>query len=348
MRILVTGGAGYLGSHTTLALLQSGHDVTVFDNFANSSPLALRRVSELAEAEVRIVEGDLTDRRAVDGALKEAAPDAVIHFAGLKAVGESHAMPLRYFSNNICGTVSLLEAMNDAGARNLIFSSSATVYGAAKSVPVTEDQPLSAINPYGRTKLMVEEILRDLASSDRRWSIGILRYFNPVGAHESGLLGEDPRGTPNNLVPFVGQVALGQRPRVNIFGADFETPDGTGVRDYVHVLDLAQGHISALNAIMREPGARVWNLGTGRGYSVREVIAMYAEVSGRPIESRVVLRRPGDVAVSFADATKALRDLGWKAERGLAQMVADHWRWQSMNPGGYVDRDAPTPGRGRL
>lgn len=335
MRILVTGGAGYLGSHTALALLQTGHEVTVFDNFSNSSPQVLERVSDLAGVGAKVVEGDLRDFGAVAAALESAAPYAVMHFAGLKAVGESTSRPLLYFSNNLGGTINLLEAMDKADVRNLIFSSSATVYGATDAVPIGENQPLSVTNPYGRTKLIIEEMLRDLGTSDDRWGIGILRYFNPVGAHLSGLIGEAPKGTPSNLFPLIGKVALGQRPALHILGGDFPTPDGTGVRDYIHVSDLAQGHISALERTTREAGVQVWNLGTGRGYSVREVINVYSEVSGRAIRSQVVDRRQGDVAVSYADVTKAHVELGWKAERGLREMVADDWRWRTMNPKGF-------------
>lgn len=335
MRILVTGGAGYIGSHTALALLSSKHDVTILDNFSNSSPTALRRVEALAGCPLHVIEGDLNDSRAVARALRDSRPAAVIHFAGLKAVGESGSKPLRYFATNLGGTLNLLQAMDTAGVRRLIFSSSATVYGATESVPVAEDHPLAVTNPYGRTKLVAEHMLSDLASSDVRWSIGILRYFNPVGAHPSGRIGEDPRGTPSNLLPYVGQVAVGRRPIVNVFGGDYPTPDGTGVRDFIHVMDLAEGHLAALDWVLRERGVGTWNLGTGRGYSVLEVIRMYATVSGRAIPRRIVARRQGDVARSYADVAKAAAELGWTAKRGLREMIEDHWRWQSQNPTGY-------------
>ncbi|MDQ4488829.1 UDP-glucose 4-epimerase GalE [Sinomonas sp. ASV486] len=335
MRIVVTGGAGYLGTHTSLSLIAAGHEVTVVDNFSNASRDAVRRTSDLAGSDIPVVEGDLLDRHLLEEIFAETRPDAVVHFAGLKSVGESNAKPLRYMTNNVSGTLQLLDAMDAAGVRRIIFSSSATVYGVTETVPTAEDHPLSVTNPYGRTKLMTEDILRDLAASDPRWSIGILRYFNPVGAHPSAQIGEDPRGVPNNLVPFVGQVAVGRYEAVSVFGGDYPTPDGTGVRDYLHVMDLAEGHVAALDRIASRTGVDVWNLGTGRGYSVLEVIRMYAEVSGRPIPYRIVERRPGDVAVSYADASKAARDLGWRAVRSLREMIEDHWHWQDANPNGY-------------
>ncbi|WP_369045045.1 UDP-glucose 4-epimerase GalE [Sinomonas sp. P10A9] len=335
MRIVVTGGAGYLGTHTSLSLIAAGHEVTVVDNFSNASRDAVRRTSDLAGSDIPVVEGDLLDRHLLEEIFAETRPDAVVHFAGLKSVGESNAQPLRYMTNNVSGTLQLLDAMDAASVRRIIFSSSATVYGVTETVPTPEDHPLSVTNPYGRTKLMTEDILRDLAASDPRWSIGILRYFNPVGAHPSAQIGEDPRGVPNNLVPFVGQVAVGRHEAVSVFGGDYPTPDGTGVRDYLHVMDLAEGHVAALDRIASRTGVDVWNLGTGRGYSVLEVIRMYAEVSGRPIPYRIVERRPGDVAVSYADASKAARDLGWRAVRSLREMIEDHWHWQDANPNGY-------------
>ncbi|WP_138442306.1 UDP-glucose 4-epimerase GalE [Sinomonas susongensis] len=335
MRILVTGGAGYLGSHTVLTLLETGHEVTVLDNFQNSSPVAIRRIEELSGMPVPCLAADLSDSIAVRRALAATAPDAVVHFAGLKSVGDSTMDPLPYFLGNVGGALNLLEAMEEGGARRLLFSSSATVYGAPRTIPVPEDEPLSATNPYGRTKLMIEQMLGDLAAADDRWSIGILRYFNPVGAHPSGRLGEDPRGTPTNLIPLVGQVAVGLRPFVRIFGSDYDTPDGTGIRDFIHVLDLAKGHVAALDWIVSKTGARAWNLGTGRGYSVLEVLSAYSEAVGRDIPYRFVERRPGDIPASFADTSKAEQELGWKARHGLPEMVADHWRWQRLNPGGY-------------
>jgi UDP-glucose 4-epimerase len=335
MRIIVTGGAGYLGTHTSLSLIAAGHDVSVFDNLSNSSREAVRRTSELAGTDIRVIEADLLDRRALADALDATRPDAVVHFAGLKSVGESNSQPLRYMTNNVTGTVQLLEAMDAAGVRRIIFSSSATVYGITDSVPTREDHPLSVTNPYGRTKLMVEEILRDLVASDDRWSVGILRYFNPVGAHPTGRIGEDPRGVPNNLVPFVGQVAVGRHEAVSVFGGDYPTPDGTGVRDFLHVMDLAEGHVAALDRVASRTGLDVWNLGTGTGHSVLEVIRMYEDVSGHEIPHQIVGRRAGDVAMSYADARKAADELGWKAIRGLHEMIEDHWRWQQANPNGY-------------
>lgn len=335
MRILVTGGAGYIGSHTVLTLLEAGHDVTVLDNFQNSSPTALRRIEELAGTPVPCITADLSDANAARSALAAAAPDAVVHFAGLKSVSESTSAPLRYFVSNVGGALNLLEAMEASGVRRLLFSSSATVYGAPRTVPVSEDEPLVATNPYGRTKLVIEQMLGDIAAADGRWAIGILRYFNPVGAHPSGRLGEDPRGTPANLVPLVGQVAIGERPFVQVFGSDYDTPDGTGIRDFIHVLDLAEGHVAALDWVASKTGADRWNLGTGRGYSVLEVLRAYSETVGCDIPFRFAERRPGDIAASFAETSKAERELGWKAHHGLREMVADHWRWQRLNPGGY-------------
>ncbi|MGE4159487.1 MAG: UDP-glucose 4-epimerase GalE [Planctomycetota bacterium] len=335
MRVLVTGGAGYIGSHTCLELLTAGHAVTVVDNLSNSSEESLRRVQQIAGGELRFVKADIRDAQGMKKASLDAKPEAVIHFAGLKAVGESVSKPLEYYDNNVNGTLVLLEAMRDAGVKTLVFSSSATVYGDAKTVPIREESPLSATNPYGRTKLMIEEILRDLGASDNQWRIALLRYFNPVGAHESGRIGEDPKGTPNNLLPFVAQVAVGRRPKVGVFGKDYPTPDGTGVRDFIHVVDLALGHLAALVALSTRVGVHSWNLGTGRGSSVLEVIAEFGKASGRPIPHEFQPRRPGDVATSYADPGKALRDLGWKAERSLSQMCRDAWRWQSSNPEGY-------------
>jgi len=335
MRILVTGGAGYIGSHTSLELLRAGHEVVVVDNLSNSKEEALRRVQELAGRSLTFHRIDLLDRPALDGAFAGAPIDAIIHFAGLKAVGESVAIPLRYYHNNITGTLMLCDAMKAHGVRNLVFSSSATVYGDPARVPVTEDMPLSATNPYGRTKLMIEEILRDLHRSDASWNIALLRYFNPVGAHASGRIGEDPNGIPNNLMPFVAQVAVGKLPELHVFGSDYPTPDGTGVRDYIHVVDLALGHLAALDRLAAHPGVSTYNLGTGRGYSVLEVVAAFEQAAGRRIPYRIVARRPGDIAESYADPAKVREELGWSAARGIAEMCADTWRWQSNNPRGY-------------
>lgn len=336
MKILVTGGAGYIGSHTTLCLLEAGHDVTVLDNLANSNEESLNRVSALAGRTPVFRQGDLLDRQLLEDIFAEGAFDAVIHFAGLKAVGESVEKPLWYYKNNVVGTVNLLEAMDQAGVRRMVFSSSATVYGASENVPLIEKSPLDATNPYGRTKEQIEDILSDLSASDERWSVALLRYFNPVGAHESGLIGEDPQGTPNNLLPFVAQVAVGRREKVMVFGNDYPTPDGTGIRDYIHVMDLADGHLAALEYLVDRTGTFRWNLGTGRGSSVLEVIKAFGEAAGKPIPYEFAPRRPGDAAVSYADPSSALADLGWSARRDLARMCEDHWRWQSGNPFGYA------------
>lgn len=332
----MTGGAGYIGSHTALCLLQAGLDVVVVDNLVNSSVESLRRVEELAGRTLRFRQCDLLDRDTLGSVFDNDKFDAVIHFAGLKAVGESVAEPLLYYKNNVVGTLNLLESMEVAGVRKLVFSSSATVYGTSEEVPLIEKSPLDATNPYGRTKEQIEDILSDLAAADARWSVALLRYFNPVGAHESGRIGEDPQGTPNNLLPFVAQVAVGRRDKVRVFGNDYPTPDGTGVRDYIHVMDLAGGHVAALNYLQSRTGTFRWNLGTGRGTSVLEVIAAFSAAAGRAVAYDFAPRRPGDAAVSYADASAALADLGWAARRSLAQMCEDHWRWQANNPHGYV------------
>lgn len=342
MRILVTGGAGYIGSHTALELLNAGHDVVVVDNLINSHEESLRRVQELAGRPLEFRRVDLLDREALDDAFAAAPIDAVIHFAGLKAVGESVSQPLRYYHNNITGTLVLLETMAAHGVKAIVFSSSATVYGDPARVPIEEDFPLSATNPYGRTKLFIEEILRDLHRSDPTWDIAILRYFNPIGAHESGRIGEDPNGIPNNLLPYIAQVAVGRLPELRVFGSDYQTPDGTGVRDYIHVVDLALGHLRALERLAGNPGIITYNLGTGRGYSVLEVIRAYEAASGRPIPYRLTDRRPGDIAACYADPSAARRELGWEAARGIEVMCADSWRWQSQNPNGYGDSDKRT------
>jgi UDP-glucose 4-epimerase len=335
MKILVTGGAGYIGSHTCVELLAAGYDVVVVDNLSNSHHLALDRVEQISGRSMQFYQADIRDRKALDSIFTDNAIAAVIHFAGLKAVGESVEKPLLYYQNNIEGTLTLCDVMQDHGVRNIVFSSSATVYGDPASVPITESFPLSATNPYGRSKLFIEEILRDLHVSDSRWNIVLLRYFNPAGAHESGLIGEDPQGIPNNLLPFVSQVAVGKLKQLSVFGDDYETPDGTGVRDYIHVVDLAKGHIKAVQRIESNPGVEVYNLGTGQGYSVLEMIAAFEKASARAVPYQVVARRPGDIASCYADPEKALQGLGWKAEKGLEQMTADAWRWQVNNPDGY-------------
>lgn len=341
MRILVTGGAGYIGSHTVLLLLEEGHEVHVYDNLSNSSPEALRRVAELTGRSAVFHQGDLLDATRLEETFTFAKPEAVIHFAGLKAVGESVAKPLMYYRNNVTGTLNLLETMDAHDVRTFVFSSSATVYGDPRQLPITESTPLSATNPYGRTKLHIEYMLDDLAASDPRWSIAKLRYFNPVGSHESGRIGEDPQGIPNNLMPYIAQVAVGVREKVNVFGGDYPTPDGTGVRDYIHVVDLGAGHLAALEYLEAHGGLHAWNLGTGHGSSVLETIQAFARISEQEIPYEIVDRRPGDVAASYADPALAREEIGWKAERGLEQMVEDMWRWQSTNPSGYPDEPAP-------
>jgi UDP-glucose 4-epimerase len=337
MNILVTGGAGYIGSITTVQLLAAGLRPVVLDNFANSKPAALARIEQVARRAPAFVRGDIRDRALLDRVLKDEKIDAVIHFAGLKAVGESVAMPLAYYDNNVHGTLVLLEAMRHADVRTLVFSSSATVYGDAKTMPLSEDAPTSATNPYGRTKLMIEEILADVVRSDASWSMTALRYFNPVGAHESGLMGEDPQGVPNNLMPYIAQVAVGRLPKLRVWGNDYPTPDGTGVRDYIHVVDLADGHLAALRFAHGRPGMHVFNLGTGRGNSVLEMLAAFGRACGRELSYEIQARREGDVAACWADPGRAERELGWRAVRTLEQMCADAWRWQSMNPTGYPD-----------
>ena len=337
MKVLVTGGAGYIGSHTVLSLLEAGHDVVVLDNLANSSAESLRRVEELTGKHPEFVEMDLLDAAGVDSLFAFSSFDAVIHFAGLKAVGESVANPLWYYQNNIVGTLNLLASMDKHDVRSLVFSSSATVYGASEEVPLIEKMPLDATNPYGRTKEQIEDILTDLGAADPSWRVALLRYFNPVGAHESGRIGEDPSGIPNNLLPFVAQVAVGRREKVMIFGNDYPTPDGTGVRDYIHVMDLAAGHLAALDYLPTHQGVFRWNLGTGNGSSVLEVIQAFGDAAGKPVPFEFAPRRPGDAAVSYADPSAALADLGWSAHRNLAQMCEDHWRWQFNNPQGYSE-----------
>ena len=334
--ILVTGGAGYIGSHTCVELLNAGFEVTVFDNFCNSQPEALARVERITGKKPTLIQGDIRDRAALVAALQQSGATAVIHFAGLKAVGESVQNPLSYYDNNVVGTVRLLEAMTECGVKTLVFSSSATVYGNPQRLPLTEDHPLSTTNPYGQTKLVIEEMLRDLFCSDPRWHISILRYFNPVGAHASGLIGEDPQGTPNNLLPFVAQVAVGRRELLNVWGDDYATPDGTGVRDYIHVVDLALGHLKALERLQKQAECLAINLGTGVGYSVLDMVRAFEQASGKLVPYQVGPRREGDIAACYADPAQALALLGWGAERGLETMCADAWRWQSSNPNGYA------------
>ena len=333
---MVTGGAGYIGSHTCLALLQAGWNVLILDNLCNSSKESLNRVARLAGCTPLYIEGDIRDRAKLNRLFAEHSVDAVLHFAGLKAVAESVSQPLRYYDNNVHGSQVLLECMASAGVFKFVFSSSATVYGEPAQIPISETCPIGQpTNPYGRSKLMVEDMLRDLGASDPRWRIAILRYFNPVGAHESGLIGEDPNGIPNNLLPYITQVAVGKLPQLAVYGNDYPTPDGTGVRDYIHVVDLAEGHLKALEALKIRTGASVWNLGTGHGYSVLEMIRAFEAASGKLIPFRIGLRRPGDIATCYADPTRAERELGWKARRGLDQMMQDAWRWQSLNPYGF-------------
>ena len=338
MSILVTGGAGYIGSHTVLELLEAGYDVVAADNLCNASRESLRRVEELTGKQVRFYETDLRDRPALEALFARESVTEVIHFAGLKAVGESVEKPLEYYDNNLTGTMVLLETMRAHGVKSLIFSSSATVYGDPASVPIREEFPLSATNPYGRTKLMIEEILRDLAAADPEWRIVLLRYFNPVGAHPSGRIGEDPKGIPNNLTPYITQVAIGRLPALTVFGDDYDTPDGTGVRDYIHVVDLARGHVAALRYLEQAPGgAEAFNLGTGKGYSVLEVLHAFEKAVGKTIPYRIAGRRAGDIPVCYADPEKAAQVLGWRAEKGIDEMCADAWRWQTQNPDGYPE-----------
>ena len=333
--ILVTGGAGYIGSHVCLELLQQDYDIVVVDNLANSHPEALRRVQEIAGSPLAFEEADIRDMAALKRIFGTYRPVAVMHFAGLKAVGESVEQPLHYYDNNVTGTNVLLRAMVGQGVKNLVFSSSATVYGDPVSNPIDESFSTGATNPYGRTKLMIEEILQDLYASDHGWNISILRYFNPVGAHHSGRIGEDPAGIPNNLMPFIAQTATGLREQLSVFGGDYPTRDGTGVRDYIHVVDLAKGHLKALQKLQEDPGCVIHNLGTGRGYSVLEMVEAFGRVGGRPIPYQIVARRSGDVAECFANPGRAKQELGWVAEFDLDTMCADAWNWQSNNPKGY-------------
>ncbi|MCK4767186.1 MAG: UDP-glucose 4-epimerase GalE [Desulfobacula sp.] len=335
MKILVTGGAGYIGSHTCVELLNKNYDVVVIDNLSNSSEESLKRVKNITSKSLSFYKADLLDKKEITAVFSDHKIDAVIHFAGLKAVGESVMIPLKYFHNNITGTLNLLEVMNDFNIKNIVFSSSATVYGNPASLPIKEGFPLSATNPYGRTKLMIEEILQDLYRSDKNWNIALLRYFNPVGAHESGKIGEDPFGIPNNLVPYISQVAVGALSQVSIFGNDYDTPDGTGVRDFIHVVDLALGHIKTLPKLFTNPGVMIYNLGTGLGYSVLEMIKGFEAASNKKIPYKITSRRPGDIDACWADPAKAKEELDWEANKTLIDMCKDTWNWQKKNPTGY-------------
>ncbi|WP_346928543.1 UDP-glucose 4-epimerase GalE [Clostridium sp.] len=337
MAVLVTGGMGYIGSHTTVELLKEGYEVVIVDNLSNSKELVKDRIKAITGKEPKFYKYDVLNKEDMDKVFSENTIDSVIHFAGFKAVGESVAKPLEYYHNNLTSTFVLLELMRKYGVKNFVFSSSATVYGDAKIIPITEDSPLSATNPYGRTKLMLEEILRDLYSSDNSWNIALLRYFNPVGAHESGTIGEDPCGIPNNLMPFITKVAIGELKELSVFGDDYDTPDGTGVRDYIHVVDLAKGHLKALEKLKTNSGLVTYNLGTGNGYSVLDIVKAFSEASGREIPYKITARRPGDIATCYSDPRKANEELGWKAEKGIKEMCEDSWRWQSQNPKGYEE-----------
>jgi len=335
MSILVTGGAGYIGSHTSVELLNAGHDIVIVDNYSNSKPESLKRIKEITNKDFKFYEVDILDREGLEKVFHENHIEAVIHFAGLKAVGESVAIPLRYYHNNITSTLILCEVMAKHNVKKIVFSSSATVYGLPKTVPISEDFPLSATNPYGRTKLMIEEIFRDLYVSDEEWSIALLRYFNPIGAHETGRIGEDPNGIPNNLMPYITQVAVGKREKLGIYGSDYDTHDGTGVRDYIHVVDLAKGHLKALGKVISDKGIDAYNLGTGVGYSVLDVVNNFEKATGEKVAYTITDRRPGDIGACYADPAKSLKLLGWKAEKNMEDMCRDSWRWQSNNPKGY-------------
>lgn len=337
MKILVSGGTGYIGSHTCVELLNKGYDVVAFDNLYNSKIDVVDRVEKITGKKLIFYKADMLDKESMRPIFEEHKFDAVIHFAALKAVGESVQKPLAYYKNNISGSLNLCELMNEYGCKRIIFSSSATVYGAPKTVPITEDFPLSTTNPYGSTKLMLERIFSDFCVPDPEWSVVLLRYFNPIGAHESGLLGESPNGIPNNLMPYIAQVAAGKLECLGVFGNDYDTPDGTGVRDYIHVVDLAKGHVKALKKIEDNSGLSIYNLGTGKGYSVLDIVKNFEEATGVKIPYVIKERRPGDIATCYSDASKAERELGWKAEYGIKEMCADSWRWQSQNPNGYDD-----------
>lgn len=335
MAILITGGTGFIGSHTCIELKKAGYDMVILDNLSNSKIESLNRISKIMGCEVPFYKANILDRAALQEIFRKHKIEAVIHFAGLKAVGESVQKPLMYYENNIAGTVVLLEVMAEFGVKKIVFSSSATVYGAATEVPLREDMPLGAINPYGKTKLYIEEIMRDLYVSDNSWSICLLRYFNPIGAHESGTIGEDPQGIPNNIMPYISQVAVGKLPHLNVFGNDYDTPDGTGIRDYIHVVDLARGHVKAVDWVLKNTGCDPVNLGTGNGYSVMQLVKAFEKACGKEIPYKVAARRPGDLAVVYADPQKAKETLGWEAEYDIERMCEDVWRWQSNNPNGY-------------
>lgn len=335
MAILITGGAGYIGSHTCVELLNAGYEIVIVDNLSNSNQISIERIKEITEKDFSYYEVDLLDKDKLDKVFDAHKIDAVIHFAGLKAVGESVEKPLFYYHNNITGTLYLCEVMHKHGVKKMVFSSSATVYGLPESVPISESFPLSATNPYGQTKLMIEQILRDIQVADDEWSISLLRYFNPIGAHESGRIGEDPNGIPNNLMPYITQVAIGKLPELQVFGDDYDTVDGTGVRDYIHVVDLAKGHLKALEKVLNDKGVNAYNLGTGKGYSVLEMVKAFEKASDKKVPYKIVARRPGDIGACYADPTKAKEELGWHAEKGLQEMCQDSWRWQKNNPNGY-------------
>lgn len=335
MKVLITGGAGYIGSHTCVELLNAGHEIIVVDNFSNSKSEVLVRISEITGKDFKFYETDVRDKKELEKVFQENDIDAVIHFAGLKAVGESVEKPLEYYDNNIGSTLVLCEVMKKYDVKRIVFSSSATVYGKPERVPITEDFPLSSTNPYGSTKLMIERILEDISASDPTWSIALLRYFNPIGAHESGRIGEDPNDIPNNLMPYITQVALGKREKLYVFGNDYDTHDGTGVRDYIHVVDLAKGHLKALEKIQNMTGVEIYNLGTGIGYSVLDIVKNFEKATGQKIPYEITERRPGDIDVCYADATKAKEKLGWIAQKGIEDMCRDAWRWQQKNPNGY-------------
>lgn len=337
MKVLVTGGVGYIGSHTVVELLQEGKEVIIVDNFYNSNPIVLDRIRQITNKDFKFYEIDTTDQKALERVFKENKIDSVIHFAAYKAVGESVEKPLEYYTNNLVNTLTVLNLMKKYNVKNFVFSSSATVYGDPHTCPITEDFPLSTTNPYGATKLMIEDMLRDIAASDPSFNIAILRYFNPVGAHVSGLIGEDPNDIPNNLMPYISQVAVGKLEKLSVFGNDYDTHDGTGVRDYIHVVDLAQGHVKALEKLETNCGLVTYNLGTGNGYSVLDMVKSFSEASGQDVPYKIVDRRPGDVAKCYADPTKANLELGWKAKYGVKEMCEDAWRWQSNNPNGYVE-----------
>ena len=338
MRILVTGGAGYIGSHTCIELLNAGYEVVVLDNLYNSSEKALERVKQITGKDLTFYEADILDKEALEKIFDKEQIDGVIHFAGLNAVGESVAKPLEYYHNNMTGTFNLCDVMRKHGCKNIIFSSSATVYGDPAFIPITEECPKGKItNPYGQTKGMLEQVLTDLWVADHEWNVVLLRYFNPIGAHESGLIGEDPKGIPNNLVPYIAQVAVGKLECLGVFGNDYDTPDGTGVRDYIHVVDLAKGHVKAMKKLEPGSGVSIYNLGTGNGYSVLQVVKAFEKACGKEIKYAIKPRRAGDIATCYCDASKAKRELGWEAEKGIEEMCADSWRWQSMNPNGYND-----------